>query len=366
MELVANYDSDDEGNISLVEARKPEVPTKTKSIKKKKLDIKILPLEIQLALTQSDSLLDSDDEYSNKNRNNQVDNSSKSSVKGLVGLLPKPKSETNQDDEIYKKPKTSIINQPKEEKESKEPISTSPYSKSLLEISNDEFSDSFDKSDHNLIEKINSDNSEEINEFSGSINKTKRSLFTFEEPKRDKSTILLSSYSKIDKNSNPFLNSTNIPLLPFSKVSSQISLTPSSESNNSDSNQSEYNKPISSLPPLFGSREAKRRREKDLESQLLNGNFDAIDEIETKQVMEVEGIGSWDSSKYEKQREREQEIQKSYNLTTGAISQPTKMQNRKHQINSLAFQAAKMELQMLESKGARMKTKYETQSKYGW
>lgn len=46
--------------------------------------------------------------------------------------------------------------------------------------------------------------------------------------------------------------------------------------------------------------------------------------------------------------------------------QPTKLQNRKHQINSLVFKAAETELQLLEMKTNRNRTKSETQRKYGW
>ncbi len=45
---------------------------------------------------------------------------------------------------------------------------------------------------------------------------------------------------------------------------------------------------------------------------------------------------------------------------------PSKTQNRKHQLNSLAMQAAQTELAMLDAKGSRMKSKSETQGKYGW
>jgi hypothetical protein len=48
------------------------------------------------------------------------------------------------------------------------------------------------------------------------------------------------------------------------------------------------------------------------------------------------------------------------------IAAPTKTQNKKHQINSLAMSAASVELELMEARGARSKSKSETQSKYGW
>ena len=49
-----------------------------------------------------------------------------------------------------------------------------------------------------------------------------------------------------------------------------------------------------------------------------------------------------------------------------AIAQPNRLQNKKHQINSLAMAAANAEIEMYDSRGTRNKTKAETQAKYGW
>jgi 23S rRNA pseudoU1915 N3-methylase RlmH len=80
------------------------------------------------------------------------------------------------------------------------------------------------------------------------------------------------------------------------------------------------------------------------------------------------GVGShWNSSKYEQQKQLEVEVNASFNIGgSHGLSQPNKQATRKHQISSLAFQAAKTQLSLLESKATRAKTKYETQSKYGW
>ena len=45
---------------------------------------------------------------------------------------------------------------------------------------------------------------------------------------------------------------------------------------------------------------------------------------------------------------------------------PSKLQKRKHQINSLAIAAAERELELMEKRGRATKTKAETNAKYGW
>ena len=60
---------------------------------------------------------------------------------------------------------------------------------------------------------------------------------------------------------------------------------------------------------------------------------------------------------------------KSYNRETGQIEQVakyTKTQRRKHQINTLAYEAQEKALQLAMRKSAAYKTKAETQAKYGW
>jgi proline-rich protein PRCC len=59
----------------------------------------------------------------------------------------------------------------------------------------------------------------------------------------------------------------------------------------------------------------------------------------------------------------------SYDPRTGESAttfNPSKVQKRKHQINSLAVSAAERELELMEARGNSMKTKSQTQAKYGW
>lgn len=60
---------------------------------------------------------------------------------------------------------------------------------------------------------------------------------------------------------------------------------------------------------------------------------------------------------------------KSYNRETGQLEQVakyTKTQRRKHQINTLAYEAQEKALQLAMRRSAAYKTKAETQAKYGW
>ena len=78
----------------------------------------------------------------------------------------------------------------------------------------------------------------------------------------------------------------------------------------------------------------------------------------------------WDPLRYGEQRRKEEQLQSAFSLgikgSEKMIAQPTKLQNRKHQINSLVYKAAEVEFELMEMKGARNKTKSETQAKYGW
>eukprot|EP00908_Phaeocystis_cordata_P026198 Transcript_8666.p3 GENE.Transcript_8666~~Transcript_8666.p3 ORF type:complete len:193 (-),score=77.96 Transcript_8666:189-767(-) len=60
---------------------------------------------------------------------------------------------------------------------------------------------------------------------------------------------------------------------------------------------------------------------------------------------------------------------KFYNRSTGEVTttyQPNKLQKRKHQINSLAAEAAARSVELAQRRGTHTKTKAETAAKYGW
>jgi hypothetical protein len=109
----------------------------------------------------------------------------------------------------------------------------------------------------------------------------------------------------------------------------------------------------------------KKKRDRDIEYNLLNGNLSVIDDVAI--AKEINVSHAWNPEKYKEQQEREASVQKEFSLTHGSsFMQPTKTQNRKHQLTSLVFKAAQTELALLESRSSKMKTKSETQGKYGW
>jgi len=85
-------------------------------------------------------------------------------------------------------------------------------------------------------------------------------------------------------------------------------------------------------------------------------------------MMELRQDTTWDDTKYREQKQRQEELQNMFGNPGGnkMIAQPTKNQNRKHHINSMVFSAAEAELELMENRARRSKSKSETQAKYGW
>lgn len=106
-----------------------------------------------------------------------------------------------------------------------------------------------------------------------------------------------------------------------------------------------------------------KKRQRELEQQLMSGDLSGI---QNAKVNDIRAGGQWNSDKYNEQQQRELAIQQSFGKAAGSIAMPSKVQNRKHQLNSLALRAAETELAMLDAKGALIKSKRETQGKYGW
>lgn len=107
----------------------------------------------------------------------------------------------------------------------------------------------------------------------------------------------------------------------------------------------------------------KRKRERDLENQLMAGN---TSELGNAHVVAISAYSGWDQHAYTDQQSKEAQIMKQYTGGGGSGAQPTKLQNRKHQLSSLALKAAETEIALLEARGIRQKTKSQTQGKYGW
>ena len=110
-----------------------------------------------------------------------------------------------------------------------------------------------------------------------------------------------------------------------------------------------------------------RKRNRQMEAELLNGNINVVD----KSNCAATGPMEWDQKKYVEKQKFEQQVNNAYNFggtngSTKLIAQPSRVQNKKHQINSLAMAAANVEMEMFDARGVRNKTKAETQAKYGW
>lgn len=231
------------------------------------------------------------------------------------------------------------------------------------------------------LDKFSAQKESEKN-YKGECNEIGKSepLFTFENDSRsphkvDKDTIQYSSYP------TP-VPAPNYPSKPFGRMDDRdlLSGLNNNQYQNEDSHSNHYsqyssewnNKPYtgqdthnyieSETNQLSG-----KKRDRRIEAELLNGN---INIIEDKSYV-VSGHSSWDKNKYLERQKNEEQVNSIYhfggtNGGTKIIAQPTRLQNRKHQINSLAMAAANVELEMMEAKGARNKTKAETQAKYGW
>ena len=111
-----------------------------------------------------------------------------------------------------------------------------------------------------------------------------------------------------------------------------------------------------------------RKRERDMQNHLLNGDVSAAMGLGGANMKELRQDTTWDDTRYREQKQRQQELQTMFGNPGGDknIAQPTKNQSRKHHINSMVFSAAEAELELLEARGRQVKSKSETQAKYGW
>lgn len=111
---------------------------------------------------------------------------------------------------------------------------------------------------------------------------------------------------------------------------------------------------------------SRKKRERELEQQLLAGDLSALKHA---RVTTVDTHFDWDARNYMDGQMKEVMIRKAYAGDGGsklAAQQPNRVENRKHQLTSLAHKAAETEIALLEARSQRAKTKSQTQSKYGW
>lgn len=342
--LLGNYASDDElaevnKNTLEVSHNKNESQqkeTQPKSIsqqpipgqkKRKLLDISILPEHIQKALIHGDSALgdsdDDDDRTKTSERNhgasskNSSTNKSKSSqrdaaVDPLLAMLPAPSQnkEDSMDALFSSKSKPSNSTKERDGFVSK---------KEIHDIKNLE-------TEELMVENIHAE------EFQRPPLMTRQ--YTSEPDTRDFEfpTPSTGHYNQYDYQP----------------------LTSDAQSVNEDSNQATYG-------------ESQRKRQRNLEQMLMNGNLSVLEQAAVVQDIQV-GNQQWDALGYSEQKQKEAAIYKQY-TSDGALKsaiQPTRQQNRKHQLTSLAMKAAETEIAMLDAHIARSKTKSQTQSRYGW
>lgn len=110
----------------------------------------------------------------------------------------------------------------------------------------------------------------------------------------------------------------------------------------------------------------RKRKERELEMQIQSGNLTSLDGLQVHNIQSSNN--QWDALSYMDRQHKEVEIMNQYtnNGAMKSIAQPSKQQNRRHQLSSLALHAAETEIAMLEARNQRGKSKSQTQSKYGW
>jgi hypothetical protein len=111
----------------------------------------------------------------------------------------------------------------------------------------------------------------------------------------------------------------------------------------------------------------KRKREREIEQSLMSGDTSIITE-DNINIANVQSVGpqTWDAMGYANKQEREAHIISTYTNGGQMGSQPNRLQNKRHQLSSLALKAAQTEISMLDAKSTRTKSKAQTQAKYGW
>lgn len=106
--------------------------------------------------------------------------------------------------------------------------------------------------------------------------------------------------------------------------------------------------------------------DKHMRKAIASGGIVVTEAVSASQVR-----GEWDPRSVQTSSKPEKvEVQAQFwNMTRGAVettTAPNKTQKRKHQINSLAFQAKQMEGDINAKKFTGLKTKAQTYGRYGW
>ena len=343
-----------------------------------------LPIEIQNALvrgsTSQDS--DSDDELSGTKTMLVKERKPLKSGGSLIDLLPRPKAATS---DVIKGGNISSSRPPLRVPVTREDVVRIPKSSTIAEGDID-LGNNNDSDDDHLGSTVSAVTQQPKGESMFSLSTPmlvgaskgigKPSSFVYSGPSAASS--LGSAYTLFENITDETANLPTNPYRPAAS-SSMASLAPFSSSRYDSSESSSSIGPGARnhhddasedvTEPDYGNGSiARKRRERDIEQQLISGNLDAI-QSGNGGIKEVRAGKDWDAHAYTTQKENEAELHRAFFAAKGgakAIAPVSKMQGRKHQINSLVMQAAKTELALLNAKGERNLSKQETRGKYGW
>ncbi len=105
--------------------------------------------------------------------------------------------------------------------------------------------------------------------------------------------------------------------------------------------------------------ELSNKPKRNLDRMLASGNLQALEQ-QTGVNVQVTNLQGYDTSNFDITSFDSRQ-------NPGATkAEGTKLQRRKHQINTLAAQANAMERELLDNAGRGKLTKAQTQAKYGW
>ncbi|RYH16822.1 hypothetical protein EON65_29465 [archaeon] len=306
----------------------------------RKLDISFLPQDIQDALLKGSSANDSDEDdnwqpqlkVQKKSESKPVTEISSSSssklVNPLLQMLPPPKQSKKQADDPF----VAVMRDRAQQSSSQ--IDKKSTTKS-------------DKPDIHDFYTNNTKNASSLSSSSAFQSQSVADVFSAPEIPRDYSAIALPSVP-------------SVTLLPVSSVYAEYGARPQPAGYDMTAYHTQQEAETG-----IDANKNKKKRERDLEAHLMAGDMSVLGEAK---VAHIQGFNSWDSRAYMDQQAREASIIKQYTGpdSNKSLVQANKVQNRKHQLTSLAMKAAETELALLDARGARMKTKSQTQSKYGW
>jgi hypothetical protein len=119
------------------------------------------------------------------------------------------------------------------------------------------------------------------------------------------------------------------------------------------------------------SEQGSRRQKQRLQRELAAGNLSAVSKLGGQVVEVARREESWDPYRYgpPKKKEKVSIAATFYDTKTGetvTTTEASRTHKRRHQINTLAMQAAEREADLLEGKARSMQSKAQTQGKYGW